>query len=79
MCIIPDGDLFKAINEKKATVVTDTIKEFVPEGIKLDSGETLKADIIIAATGLKMNLMNSIPIEVDGKKVVTADCLTYKG
>lgn len=79
MCLIPDGDLWKAINTGKASVVTDTIEEFVPEGIKISSGETLKADMIVTATGLKMNLMSSIPIEVDGKKFVPGEALTYKG
>ena len=43
LCIVPDGDLFKAINSGKAEVVTDTIERFTPEGILLASGRELKA------------------------------------
>ena len=52
LCIIPDNDLFKAINENKAAIVTDTIDEFYENGVILKSGKKIEADIIISATGL---------------------------
>lgn len=39
LCLAPNGDLFKTIRKGNADVVTDTIDTFVPEGIKLASGE----------------------------------------
>ena len=39
LCIIPDNDLFNAINEKKAAIVTDTIDEFYEDGVILKSGK----------------------------------------
>ena len=37
LCIIPDNDLFNAINENKAAIVTDTIDEFYEDGVILKS------------------------------------------
>ena len=42
LCLVPNGDIFQAINNGKASVVTDTIDEFTSKGIKLDSGEELE-------------------------------------
>ena len=38
ICLVPDSDLFEAINNKKASVITDTIDEFQSDGILLNSG-----------------------------------------
>ena len=54
ICLVPDSDLFKSINNKKASIVTDTIKEFQSDGILLDSGKKVEADIIITATGIEL-------------------------
>ena len=39
LCVVPDGDLFKAIREGTASVVTDHIDTFTETGIRLQSGE----------------------------------------
>jgi monooxygenase len=54
MCLVPDGDLFAAIRSGKASVVTDHIDEFVESGIRLRSGTTLEADVVVTATGLNL-------------------------
>jgi cation diffusion facilitator CzcD-associated flavoprotein CzcO len=51
IAFVPNGDLFEGIKSGKASVVTDTIDRFVPEGIRLASGDVLEADSIITATG----------------------------
>ncbi|KAI9010026.1 putative flavin-containing monooxygenase [Hyaloraphidium curvatum] len=79
MCLIPDGDMFEAIKAGKASVVTDTIEAFVPEGIRLASGETLASDVIVTATGLRMNQMGAYKVDVDGRTVRPGDTLIYKG
>ena len=79
MCLIPDADLFEAINDGKASVVTGHIDRFTENGILLKNGETLEADIIITATGLKLVLLGEADISVDGKLVNFADTWTYKG
>ena len=79
ICLVPDSDLFNAINNKKASVVTDTIKEFSQDGILLDSGKKIEADIIITATGIELNSLNDINVTIDGVKVIANERLTYKG
>ena len=79
LCVVPNGDLFKAIRKGQASVATDHIESFTAHGIKLRSGQELPADIIISATGLKVQLLGGVSIEVDGKRFVPSDSLTYKG
>jgi len=79
ICLVPDSDLFNAINNKKASVVTDTISEFRQDGILLDSGKKIEADIIITATGIELNSLNDINVTIDDIKVIANERLTYKG
>jgi monooxygenase len=79
LCLIPDDDLFDAIRTGKADVVTDTIERFMPEGIKLSSGETLAADIVVTATGLKLNVLGDVQLSVDGVPVDLGKTIIYKG
>ena len=79
LCLVPDGDLFAAIRAGKASVVTDEIETFTEHGIRLRSGEELRADIVVTATGLKMRLMGGMQVVVDGKAVDFSKTLTYKG
>ena len=79
MCLVPDGDLFESIKKGTASVVTDHIDKFNEDGILLQSGEELKADIIITATGIELNVLADITINIDGRKVVPHNHLAYKG
>ncbi len=79
LCLLPDGDLFKAIASGKASMVTDVIDCFVEDGIQLVSGEVLKADIIVCATGIELCGLGNIPFFVDNKPVSLPDTWTYRG
>jgi cation diffusion facilitator CzcD-associated flavoprotein CzcO len=79
LCLIPDEDLFASLREGKSSVVTGHIDRFVAEGIKLQSGEVLEADIVVTATGLQLQVMSGIPLSVDGKPVNIPASMTYKG
>ena len=79
MCLVPDGDLFAAINLGKASVVTDEIETFTEGGIKLRSGASLDADIVITATGLNLVALGGIELKVDGRNIDLAKTLSYKG
>tara|TARA_B100000700_G_scaffold272424_1_gene316031 strand:- start:26 stop:730 length:705 start_codon:yes stop_codon:yes gene_type:complete len=79
MCLMPDGDLFAAIRDGSASVVTDTIDSFDETGVVLDSGEHLDADVIVTATGLKLRFLANLDITVDGEAVSPASMLIYKG
>jgi monooxygenase len=79
MCLVPNGDLFKAIRDGDATVVTDTIERFNEGGIKLDSGEQLEADVIVTATGLNLLFLGGMELVVDGEPVDLSQKMAYKG
>jgi thioredoxin reductase len=79
LCLVPDGDLFAAISEGRASVVTDTIETFTPDGIRLSSGREIGADIVVTATGLVMQLFGGITLEVDGRSIRPGDTVGYKG
>lgn len=79
VCVAPDADLFQAINAGSVSMVTDHIERFVNEGIRLESGEILPADIIVTATGMRMRIMDGVDIIVDGEPVELGDTLSYKG
>lgn len=78
-CVVPDGDLFTSIREGKASVVTARIDRFVPEGIRLESGEVLEADLVITATGLNMLVLGGMEVVVDDRKVELSETVGYKG
>ena len=79
MCLVPDGDLFEQINQGKASVVTDHIKNFTENGLLLKSGKELKADVIITATGLNLEMLSTVEFFIDNKSVDISKTVTYKG
>jgi len=79
MCMVPDGDFFKAISDGRASVVTDRIKTFTEKGIELESGSELEADIVVTATGLNLLVMGGISLGVDGQEVDISKTVGYKG
>src|SRR4051794_653895 len=54
LCVVPDGDLFRAVSAGKASIVTDRVERFTPKGLLLASGDELPADVVVTATGLEM-------------------------
>ena len=79
ICVAPDGDLFKDIREGRASVITDQIDRITSNGIRLASGASLPADIIVIATGLQLNAFGDIRLGVDDKAVEPAQTMAYKG
>ncbi|HEX2592219.1 MAG TPA: NAD(P)/FAD-dependent oxidoreductase, partial [Rhizomicrobium sp.] len=79
LCLVPDNDMFDAIKNGQASVVTDHIERFTPTGIKLKSGQELEADIIVTATGLNLELLGGLQITVDGVQKNASKSLSYKG
>jgi cation diffusion facilitator CzcD-associated flavoprotein CzcO len=78
LCAVPNGDLFRTIAKGKASVVTDRIVRFTKTGILLTSGQELPADIIVTATGLKLQLFGGVEVSIDGQHKDAHDCVTYK-
>jgi monooxygenase len=79
LCLVPDGDLFQAVRQGKAEIVTDRIETFTEGGLRLESGRELEADIVITATGLNLLLVGGIEAKIDGEPVDMSQAVGYKG
>jgi cation diffusion facilitator CzcD-associated flavoprotein CzcO len=79
LCLVPDADLFAAIRNGSAEVVTDTIERFTETVIRLKSGQELPADVVVTATGLELQLVGGLKVTVDGTRVELPKCFSYKG
>ncbi|MEO7030938.1 MAG: NAD(P)/FAD-dependent oxidoreductase [Herbaspirillum sp.] len=79
ICLVPDGDLFAVLRTGRASVVTDHIDCFTAHGLRLESGRELQADIVVMATGLKLNALGGINLSVDGTACEASRSMAYKG
>jgi cation diffusion facilitator CzcD-associated flavoprotein CzcO len=79
LCLVPNGDLFQALKQGKASVVTDQIDTFTEQGLKLSSGAELPADLIVTATGLNLQVLGNLALIVDGQPIEPARIMSYKG
>ena len=79
LCFVPSGDLFRAIREGRASVFTDRIETFTPKGVRLASGQELEADIVITATGLRLQAFGGIGLYVDGQRVDISEKIAFRG
>jgi cation diffusion facilitator CzcD-associated flavoprotein CzcO len=79
LCLVPDGDLFRAVSRGDASIVTDRIDSFSPKGLMLTSGEELPADIVVTATGLNLKAFGGAVLTIDGEPVHLPDTMAYKG
>lgn len=58
----PGNGYLEALTEKNVRVVTDRIAEIVPEGIKTETGEIIKIDMFICATGFDISFCPRYPV-----------------
>ncbi|MDB5954640.1 MAG: FAD-containing monooxygenase EthA [Ramlibacter sp.] len=79
LCIAPDADLFQVLRSGRASIVTDTIAAFTPAGVRLASGAEVAADLIVTATGLKLQMLGGARLTVDGAAVQPGAEFSYKG
>ena len=79
MCLVPDGDLFEALGDGSASIVTDRIRSFTETGLVLESGAELEADVIVTATGLNLIPLGGLELAVDGAEVILPETMGYKG
>ncbi|MFK7986801.1 MAG: flavin-containing monooxygenase [Sandaracinaceae bacterium] len=80
VCLVPDADLFAALRSGAASIVTDRIARFVPDGIELEQRQSiLEADLVVTATGLRLRFMGGIEVTVDGERVDPGERAAYRG
>ena len=58
----PGNGYLEALGEDNVRVVTDRIQEIVPDGIKLVTGEVIKVDVFICATGFDISFCPRFPV-----------------
>ncbi|WP_228786916.1 flavin-containing monooxygenase [Nocardia terpenica] len=78
LCLVPNGDLFRAIRAGDLDMVTDRIDTFTETGVRLASGTELEADIVVTATGLDLLLFGGIELVVDDAVVDVPKAMAYK-
>jgi cation diffusion facilitator CzcD-associated flavoprotein CzcO len=79
IAVVPDGDLFAALREGKASIVTDTIETFTSRGIRVSSGDEIDADIVVTATGFNLSVLGDVAFTVDGEPVDFTQHVTWRG
>ncbi len=79
LCAIPNGDLYESVKKGKAKIVTDHVDHFTDNGIKLQSGKELEADIVVCATGLAMKFLGDMTMTIDGKEIDVSERFVYRG
>jgi monooxygenase len=79
IAVVPDGDLFAALREGTASIVTDTIETFTEHGIRVSSGEEIPADIVVTATGFNLSVLGDVAFAVDGEPVDFTEHVTWRG
>jgi cation diffusion facilitator CzcD-associated flavoprotein CzcO len=77
IAFVPDGDLFRAVREGKASVATDEIDAFTETGIRLKSGELIEADVVVTATGFDLCVLGDVAFTIDGRPLAFADTVTW--
>jgi len=58
----PGNGYLETLTKSNVRVATDPISEIVPEGIKLTTGEVIKCDIFICATGFDISFCPRYPV-----------------
>ena len=79
IAIVPDGDLFAALREGTASIVTDTIDAFTERGVKVSSGDEIPADVVVSATGFNLSVFGDVAFTVDGEPVDFTERVTWRG
>ncbi|WP_308462242.1 flavin-containing monooxygenase [Sphingomonas citri] len=79
LCLVPDGDLFAALRERRASVATGTIDRLTRDGLLLVDGTHVPADLVVTATGLEILLLGGLVLSRDGTIIDPAGSLQYKG
>lgn len=79
ICYVPDADFLQTIRDGKTRMVTGEIDRYTEDAIVLASGEVLKADLVVAATGFDLCVLGGAAFSNDGVPIDFADTVAYRG
>ncbi|MGR3322422.1 MAG: flavin-containing monooxygenase [Pseudooceanicola sp.] len=78
LCLVPDGDMFKALRGGRAEMVTGEIDSFTEKGLRMADGREIEVDTIVTATGLVLDHFGGMRMSVDGQRIEPGKQLAYK-
>ena len=78
LCFIVNADLYKAISDGAVEMVTDRIDHMDATGIALKSGRRIDADVVITATGLRLQALGGITVSIDGETIDPHEHFLYR-
>ena len=79
LCLVPDSDLFHVLNSDKADVTTGAIARITSDGIEMQDGEKVKADVLVTATGIQLELLGGVEFFMDDQKLDFSQRFFYQG
>lgn len=79
LCFCPDGDFYACLRNGTGSVETGTIESVTENSIKLHSGRELQPDIIVTATGLKLQAAGGMKVSVDNAPYDVSEKYFWKG
>ena len=79
LCLIPNADLYKAIRNGKADVVTGAIDCVTERGVLMQDGQLVEGDVLVTATGLNLKFLGGADFSIDGRTLDLARSYSYKG
>ncbi len=79
LCLVPDSDLFHVLNSGKADVTTGAIARITSDGIEMQDGEKVKADVLVTATGIQLELLGGVEFFMDDQKLDFSQRFFYQG
>lgn len=79
LCACPNADFYKAFSRDNVDIVTSRIKEVTEKTIITETGLALEADVIVTATGLKLQLAGGATLSVDNEPISFRSKYMWKG
>ncbi len=79
LCLVPDSDLFHALNAGKASVVTGSIQSIQEDSVLMKDGTTVDCDILVTATGLNLEVLGGVEFFQDGEPIEFPNHFMYQG
>ena len=75
----PDGDFFQSLHTNKVHIETADIQTVTENTVVLESGRAVDADIIVTATGLRLQIGGGAQFKLDKTPCDIADKVMWKG
>lgn len=79
MCVAPDGDFYQCLRDGTTSVATGRVKTMHGNKIILESGQELEADVLVTATGLKIQIAGGAKLYVDNEPIIPGKKFMWKG